>query len=411
MLVTAFDDFELPKVRVSVMSSLLGIGIFTLNGTSWSRARSVLKPSLARSKMDALPGILDKHFGAFMRHVSPTTTTETAARTATRTIIDLQPLFFAITMDVATEFLFGRSTGMLDSDKGTNEYDKQFLDDYMFCSEEAVKRMRMGPLSRFQYSKPANEAKRRVFAYVDKYIEESLARNARRGSAISDNNVLTELADAIGDRKLLRDQVLHILLASRDTTASLLSNLFFVLARKPDMYQRLRQEVVNALGSGQPTFAQLKDMTYLKWCVNESLRLHPVIPSNAREAVRDAVLPHGGGPDGESPLLVPKGTVVIYNFYSMHRDESVFGPRPEEFDPERWDGLRPGWNFLPFNGGPRACIGQQFALLESHYIIARLVQAFASMTSRDETEEWMELSALAMTCRNGVEVSLHRASS
>lgn len=269
MLVTAFNDFELPKVRVSVMSSLLGIGIFTLNGTSWSRARSVLKPSLARSKMDTLPGILEKHFGAFMRHVSPATIIDAATKTATRTMIDLQPLFFAVTMDVATEFLFGRSTGMLDSDEGTNEYDKQFLDDYMLCSEEAVKRMRMGPLSHLQYSKAANEAKRRVFAYVDTYIEESLARNATQGRASSDKNVLTELADAISDRKLLRDQVLHILLASRDTTASLLSNLFFVLSRKPDMYQRLRQEVVNAVGNDQPTFAQLKDMTYLKWCVNE----------------------------------------------------------------------------------------------------------------------------------------------
>ena len=254
MLVSGFYDFKLPKVRVSVMSTLLGVGIFTLDGTSWARARSVLKPSLARSKLDALPAILEKRIKSFLGQI-PKHDTD----------FDLQPLFFAITMDVATEFLFGRSMSMLDASQ-TNEDGKQFLEDYMLCSEEAVKRMRMGPLSRFQYNTAASQAKRRVFEYVDKYIDESLSRNQNSGNY---GNVLTELADAISDPKLLRDQVLHILLASRDTTASLLSNLFFMLARRPDLYRKLRQEVVDTLGNEQPAFDQLKDMTYLKWCVNE----------------------------------------------------------------------------------------------------------------------------------------------
>lgn len=49
----------------------------------------------------------------------------------------------------------------------------------------------------------------------------------------------------------------------------------------------------------------------------------------------------------------------MYNVYSMHRDEQVFGSNPEEFIPERWDNLRPGWSYLPFNGGPRICIGRE----------------------------------------------------
>ena len=91
----------------------------------------------------------------------------------------------------------------------------------------------------------------------------------------------------------------------------------------------------------------------------EALRLHPVIPTNARQAKRDTVLPRGGGPDGNSPLLVTEGTVVLFNVYAMHRDERVFGGDIEAFVPERWRGLRPGWGYLPFGGGPRICMGRE----------------------------------------------------
>lgn len=95
---------------------------------------------------------------------------------------------------------------------------------------------------------------------------------------------------------------------------------------------------------------------------SKALRLHPVIPTNAREASKDTILPHGGGKDGNSPLLVKKGNLVMYNIYAMHRDAGVFGPDPEAFVPERWDGLRPGWGYLPFNGGPRICIGRKYRM-------------------------------------------------
>ncbi len=85
-----------------------------------------------------------------------------------------------------------------------------------------------------------------------------------------------------------------------------------------------------------------------------------------REAAVDAVLPVGGGPDGSQPLLVKQGTCIVYHVYSMHRREDIFGEDPEAFVPERWHGLRPGWGFLPFNGGPRICLGRE--LLCSRFI-------------------------------------------
>lgn len=94
--------------------------------------------------------------------------------------------------------------------------------------------------------------------------------------------------------------------------------------------------------------------------IRVALRLHPVIPTNAREAKRDTTLPVGGGSDGRNVLFVKKGTLIVYNVFAMHRDEAVFGANPEEFEPERWAGLRPGWGYLPFNGGPRICLGREY---------------------------------------------------
>lgn len=118
-------------------------------------------------------------------------------------------------------------------------------------------------------------------------------------------------------------------------------------------------------------------------------------------AHRDTVVPCGGGPDGKSPLFVKKGNVVTYSTFVMHRRKEFFGEDADEFRPERWESLRPGWEYLPFNGGPRICPGQKFALTEASYTVARLLHAFAAIESRDPTE-WREQLTLSLTLNNGV---------
>lgn len=122
-------------------------------------------------------------------------------------------------------------------------------------------------------------------------------------------------------------------------------------------------------------------------------------------AVRDTVLPVGGGEDGKSPLFVPAKTVVVWSVYSMHRRIDFYGEDADEFKPERWDDLRPGWEYLPFNGGPRVCIGQQFALTEASYTTIRLMQEFKKIESRDEGP-WEESLTLTCVKRNGTNVGL-----
>ena len=131
-------------------------------------------------------------------------------------------------------------------------------------------------------------------------------------------------------------------------------------------------------------------MKYLQAILNETLRLYPVVPFNLRAALRDTTLPRGGGPDGSSPVGMPQGTPIAYSVLTMHRRSDLYPPASptfspiSEFSPERWAHWTPkSWQYLPFNGGPRICIGQQFALTEMAYTIVRVFQRFQLLHEGD----------------------------
>ena len=174
---------------------------------------------------------------------------------------------------------------------------------------------------------------------------------------------LHDLMSETTDQVAIRTELLNVLLAGRDTTAALLSNVWFFLSKRPDIWSKLQKEVCT-LPRDDITYEDLKNMRYLRALLNETMRLYPILPQNARQAVEDTILPVGGGPDETSPIFVKKGQFAVYNTYNLHRRKDIYGEDAEEFRPERWidDGekaLRPGWGYLPFNGGPRICIGRK----------------------------------------------------
>ena len=126
---------------------------------------------------------------------------------------------------------------------------------------------------------------------------------------------------------------------------------------------------------------------------------------NTRICLQDSILPRGGGPDGKSPMLVQKGSLVTANLWAMQRNKATWGPDAEVFRPERWESIRPGWNYVPFLGGPRICPAQQMVLTESAYVVVRLMQEFRALESRD-AEPWTESLKVTVANRNGVKVSL-----
>lgn len=155
----------------------------------------------------------------------------------------------------------------------------------------------------------------------------------------------------------MRNQLLNILVAARDTSACLMASTLFVLAHRHGIQAKVRSELA-FLNNRPPTWEELKDLTYLNNVIREVLRLHPPVPINVRVAKRDTTLPCGGGPDGTATVFVEKGKSIVYSVYSMHRRPDLWGSKAEEFTPERWIGAKPGFEFLPFNAGPRICPGK-----------------------------------------------------
>lgn len=198
---------------------------------------------------------------------------------------------------------------------------------------------------------------------------------------------LHSLAIFTRDPKIIRDQIMSVLLAGRDTTAATLSWAFYEISHYPNIYSKLRNEVLATIGEAKsPTYEDLRNMKYLRNTVNETLRLYPAVPFNIRFALTDTTLPHGGGPNGDLPLPVLKGDAVVYSALSMQRRPDNYPPTsdsfadPAIFSPERWGHWNPKpWDYIPFNGGPRICIGQNFALAEISYTIAKIVQKFEHM--------------------------------
>ncbi|KAI0020966.1 cytochrome P450 [Xylariomycetidae sp. FL0641] len=402
VLSTHFDAFRMPEIRVQALSPLFGDGIFVNDGAKWAHARGQLRPLFSKRNLQPLLAIVEGHFGAMLQHM-PGRHHET---------VDLGRLVYDLTLDVATEFLVGRSTHTLDPGRASHA-EARFLADYLACCEEAVGTLQMGPLYQCKLRLRTRAARDRAWAYIDRYVDAALALRDQKPDAEAEDAhlggycFLRELARATDDRALLRTQILNVLLASRDTTAAHLGNFFFSMARHPGAYARLRAEVLEVVGPAGvlPTEEHFRRMPWLRWCINESLRLHPSVPGNTRQTSRDIALPVGGGPDGRSPMLVKKGTNVLLNLYSMHRREDIFGAEPEAFRPERWDGLQPGWGYVPFQGGPRTCIGQQFALTEASYVIARMAQHFAKIEPRDP-RPFTEYYTIVLFSKHGVRVGL-----
>ncbi|KAI9923720.1 hypothetical protein ASPWEDRAFT_32301 [Aspergillus wentii DTO 134E9] len=398
-----FKDYGLGN-RISSFGPLLGHGIFTTDGEHWAHSRAMIRPNFVKDQVAHLD-IFEELMGDLFELI-PTD----------GTAVDLQDLFFCYTMDSATEFLFGHNVRTLRKRRsGVQDPSEQdFAAAFNYSQEAIANRARLGPLKYLYRDSKANETDRICHELVSQFVDRALKFRERydeEKAVMGEKDEKKEkylflqgLAQQTGDRKRIQDELMNVLLAGRDTTASLLSNMFFMVAKRPDIWNKLRQEVATLEGRA-PTYEQLRNLTYVKYCLNESLRLHPVVPGNARKASVDTVLPVGGGPDGQSPVFVPKGSIVSYSVYSMHRREDFYGPDAHEFNPERWASIRPGWEYLPFNGGPRICVGQQYALTEAAYVTVRLVQQFSTLESRDPGP-WEEGLTLTLCSKNGTRVSL-----
>jgi cytochrome P450 monooxygenase len=217
--------------------------------------------------------------------------------------------------------------------------------------------------------------------------------------------LLNEMAKHIQDPIELRYQMLNVFMPSRDTTSVLLANCLFHIARNPAIWTKLRTESV-ALGDKPLTFELLKSLHYFRYVLFETLRVQGPAGRVQRLALKNTILPTGGGVDGKSPMLVQKGEVVAMNTWGPNHDSDIWGDDVDEFRPERFDGRRMSWEFSPFLGGPRICPAQQQVLTQSVYLLVRLTRAFARIENRDSSLEYVEMVRMTTESRNGVKIAL-----
>ncbi|KAB2574148.1 Cytochrome P450 52A12 [Lasiodiplodia theobromae] len=411
LLATSFRDFELGKGRNGNFEPMLGHGIFASDGKSWEHSRAMLRPQFSRQQINDLD-LEEKHVQNMFSvlPVKPDGWTD---------VVDLQVLFFRLTIDAATEFLFGETVGsQMAEHNGATGSEKKFTYAFDRAQYLLFRAGRYGDNYWLAHNADFRKQVKVVHEFVDRYVDLALQQQQGFRKPEQQNKqpyvFLEAIAAETQDRKELRDQLLNILLAGRDTTASLLSWLFFTLARHPHVFAKLRRAVLDDFGphvDDQPdiTFERLKSSSYLQNTLKEALRLYTVVPINQRRAAVDTSLPTGGGPDGRAPVFVPQGTEVVYSTHVMHKRKDLWGDDADVFRPERWEGRKSGWEYLPFNGGPRICIGQQFALTEAGYVVVRLLQRFEAL----EAEEVGEAPGyrMTLTCAPsvGVKVRLREA--
>lgn len=265
MLAVKFKDYCLGDRRTSAFIPFLGHGIFTTDGAAWQHSREMLRPNFAKSQVGDLT-TFENHVSQLIKNLPRSGQT-----------VDLQELFFQLTMDSATEFLFGESTNCLGS--AASSPNMKFPECWNRAQEAVAERSRSGKLGQLL----SNQAQ---FGKDTKFINEFADKFVRKGLELRKNMdvekagdegryiFLHELVKQTSDPVQIRSELLNILLAGRDTTASLLSDVWFILARRPDIWQKLRAEV-DALDGEPPTYQQIKDMKYLKAVLNESKHESP----------------------------------------------------------------------------------------------------------------------------------------
>jgi cytochrome P450 len=215
---------------------------------------------------------------------------------------------------------------------------------------------------------PARQALRDI---VDRYIRDRRASGSDSGDLLS--MLLAARDEETGEGmtdEQIRDEAMTILLAGHETTAVLLTWTFYLLSTHPEVARRHQAELAAVLGGRPPEFADLANLPYNRMIVDEALRLYPPAWVLARTPLVDDVV---------GDYRIPKGVSVYLSPFITHRHPD-FWENPEGFDPERFtperSAGRPRYAYFPFGGGPRMCIGNNFALMEAQLILATIAQRY-----------------------------------
>jgi len=336
----------------------LGNGLLTSEGEFWKRQRRLAQPAFHKEKLNLM----------FQNMVEQTQKCieKLDVYADTNLSFDLSKELYKLTLDIVNSTLF------------YNEVDNTTDTIYKLVSEgsEYITRRIDTPIQLPDWvPTPHKQREKKVLQTMDEVFFSVIDR--RRKQDVQHEDLLSMLMEARDEEtgetmsnQQLRDEILTIFVAGHETTQIALAWSFYLLSQNPDKLKILMNEIEQELKGEIPTPVSIRGLHYLKQVIDESMRCFPPAWIMGRKTIEPDVI------DGYE---IPAGTNVIMPIYVVHHDASIW-ENPDEFKPERFaiENLKEKhkYSFFPFGGGPRLCIGNNFAIQEMQVCLAMILQKF-----------------------------------
>jgi len=353
MLVTKHKFFQKDAFIKRTSHAVFGNGLLANDGDFWLKQRRLVQPAFHRQRIAAYGDTIAALTGEALTSVPR------------GTYFNINAFLMDITLDIITTTLFGKIS--LAQRHQISHALEEIMEHFGIRSiPERLWEMATGRHITTETSYQA--ATQHLDVIIGRIIDD------RRQSPDQHTDLLQMLLDARDDdgnsmsAQQLLDECKTTILAGHETTALALTWSMWLLLRHPDVLDTLTHEVHNVVGERLPSIADLAQMPYVEKVIRESMRLYPPAYNMSRESLQDVDL---GG------YQIPARTEVSISQFAMHRDPRWYTD-PLTFRPERWSeefkAELPKFAYFPFGGGPRLCIGQQFAMIEASIILAMLVR-------------------------------------
>lgn len=352
VLVEQADAFDKGPLLRRAFRYIRNNGIFILEGEPHRRHRRIMAPPFQPRHLAAYAGDM------------VALTLRAQQRWSTGTTLDIQRAMMALTMSIVGKVIF--DADVLDE---TDELGAAVTDTFRYLTYAALS---LAPLPLWAPA-PLNRRARRGLATVQRRLQSMI--DERRASDLERRlDMLSMLIKArdedgtpLGDAQI-QDEAVQIFFAGHETSALTLAWCIYLLTLHPEIQARVQREVDQVLAGRPPAVEDLSRLPYALQVLKETLRLYPPGYVAIRRALRDVQI---------GDYLVRKGQVAMVSIYTLHRRPDNF-PDPDYFDPDRFAPEReralPRYAFLPFGAGPHVCIGNHFALMETHLVLATLLQ-------------------------------------
>lgn len=384
VLTTNNRNFIKPRsVRSPFFCRLVGNGLLTSEGEFWRRQRRLAQPAFHRERINAYSKVM-------VAYAEEMTATWREGETR-----DIHQDMTHLTMQIVTRTLF--NTDVTHDAEHISEALQVIVEPF---SSQATLKWIMDNRLPTRTNRRFHEAVRQIDDFIYRIINQRRASGEDHGDLLS---MLLQAQDEDGSQmsdQQLRDETMTLFLAGYETTSLALAWAWYLLAQHPETEQKLWQELDEVLGGRAPEMTDMPRLRYTEMIAKETMRLYPPAYIVGREAIKDCEI---GG------YHVRAGTQLFMPTWVVHRDARFFDS-PAEFKPERWTpefiSQLPRYAYFPFGGGPRGCIGNQFAMMEFILLLATIAQKFQL---RLVPEHKVTLyPAMSLRPRHGIKMTIHQ---